>query len=154
MKKITLFIFAILFISLNTFAQKGYQAQFSQPNSNEYQISFSVTDWNLATVVFDGVNYQQINFSSSAITKEKGWAELPFISASIQLSAQKNVDLSIIYTEFTDYSLDYPLVPSRGGISRSQDPSTIPYEIAPASIVDKFYPADWHLPKNPTLFAM
>jgi gingipain R len=149
MKKITLFFLALVFISLNTFAQKGYQAQFSQPNSNEYQISFSITEWNLEYVVFDGVNYQQINFSSSAITKDKGWAELHFVNSSIQLPAQKNVDLSITYTEFTDYQLDFPLVPSKGTISRSQDPNSIPYQIDIASMVDKFYPGELATAEEP-----
>ena len=149
MKKTFLFFIAFFAIAISSFAHKGYEAKFSQPSSNEYQISFTITDWNLEKVKYDGVIYQQIVFSSSAVTQEKGWAELPFVSATIQLPAQKNVDLSVTYTEFTDYQLDFPLVPSRGVIYRNQDPGTIPYQIAPASMVNQFYPAQLAVAEEP-----
>jgi len=145
MKKTFFFFVAIFVFATSLFAQKGYEAKFSQPGSNEYQVTFTVTDWNLTNVVYDGVSFKKLVFSSSAVTQEVGWAELPFISASIQLPARKNVDLNVTYTEFTDYQLDFPLVPSRGVIYRNQDPNTIPYQIAPESVMDKFYPG--HLAK-------
>ncbi|MDR2970971.1 MAG: C25 family cysteine peptidase [Bacteroidales bacterium] len=141
MKKIILSVIFALICTLS-FAQKGFEAKFSQPSSTEYQVSFSVTNWNIETVQFDGVNFQQIVFSSSTVTQEKGWAELPFISAAIQLPAKKNVDVEVVYSDYTDYTLSFPLVPSRGTIIRNQDPTTIPYEIAPESMIDKFYPGN------------
>ena len=146
--KRSLLSFLLLMAYVFTYA-KDYEAKFSQPSSSEYQISFELKDWSLTNVEFDGVNFQQIIFGSSVATEEKGWAELPFISASIQLPAKKNVDLSIVYTDYIDYQLDYPLVPSRGPISRSQDPSTIPYEIDPASIIDAFYPNQLAIAEDP-----
>ncbi|MCL2245762.1 MAG: C25 family cysteine peptidase [Lentimicrobiaceae bacterium] len=140
-KSIFFFIIFALFCTFS-YAQKGFEAKFSQPSNTEYQVTFSVTDWSLQNAQFDGVNYAQIVFNSSTVTQEKGWAELPFISASIQLPAQKNVDIRVIHTEYTDYQLEFPLVPSRGVIYRNQDPTTIPYEIAPASIVNRFYPEE------------
>ncbi|MDR2085445.1 MAG: C25 family cysteine peptidase [Bacteroidales bacterium] len=147
MKRI-LFSLILIVACISSYA-KGYETNFSQPNSNEYQISFEITDWNLKNVVFDGVEFQKIIFNASTVTEEKGWAELPFISGSIQLPARKNVDLSIIYLDYTDYKLDYPLVPSRGVIYRNQDPSAIPYEIDPASIVDAFYPNNLAIAEEP-----
>jgi hypothetical protein len=140
--------FLLVMTCIFTYAN-GYEAKFSQPSNNEYQISFELKDWNLINVEYEDVNFQQIIFGSSVATEEKGWAELPFISASVQLPAKKNVDLSIVYTDYTDYQLDYPLVPSRGTISRSQDPSTIPYEIDPASIIDAFYPNQLAIAEDP-----
>ena len=128
---------------------KGYEAKFSQTNSSEYQISFELKNWNLATVELSGTTFQQIIFDASTVTEDKGWAELPFISGSIQLPAKKNVDLNVTYTDYTDYQLDYPLVPSRGVIYRNQEPETIPYEIDPASIVNKFYPANLAIAEEP-----
>jgi len=57
------------------------------------------------------------------------------------LPPDKNVHSQIVDSEYKEYQLDYPLVPSRGTIYRNQNPETIPYQINPASIVDKFYPA-------------
>ena len=142
MKKFFFLSVILALFSMFAYAQKGYEVKFSQPQSNEYQLSFQLTDWNLTKVEFGGVTYQQIVFNSSTVTQEKGWAELPFISASVQLPAQKNVDLSVTYTRYTDYDLNFPLVPSRGSFNRNQDPGTIPYVIDPASIVNQFYPVE------------
>ena len=147
-KTITLSVILALFCTFS-FAQKEFEAKFSQPSDTEYQVAFSLKDWSIQHVQFDGKDFQQIVFNNSTVTKEKGWAELPFITASIQLPAQKDVDLSVILTEYTDYQLDFPLVPSRGGISRNQDTSTIPYEIDAASIVDKFYPDNLAVAEEP-----
>jgi gingipain R len=149
MKKFTLFFVIITCFFVSSFAAKGYEVKFSQANANEYQLSFTLTEWNMQHVQFDGVDFQQIIFSSSAVTKKTGWAELPFISASVQLPAQKNVDLSVIYSNYTDYQLNFPLVPSRGVINRSQDLSTIPYRIDPASIVNIFYPNELAVAEEP-----
>ena len=148
MKKSILFSF-ILFCTITFSFAEGFDARFSQPNSNEYQISFSLTDWNLKNVVYDGVQYQQILFARSTVTNEKGWAELPFITASVQLPAQKDVDLSVVYTDYQDFQLEYPLLPSRGTIIRNQDPSTVPYQIDPNSLVDMFYPASIAVAEEP-----
>ncbi len=53
---------------------------------------------------------------------------------------RKDVDLNITYVDYIDIPLEHPLLPSRGTIYRNQDPSQIPYEISPESLVDEFYP--------------
>ncbi|MCL1850512.1 MAG: C25 family cysteine peptidase [Bacteroidetes bacterium] len=147
-KSITFSVILALFCTFS-FAQRGYNVNFSQPNPSEYQISFEVTQWNLQNVQFDGVQYQQIIFSRSTVTNEKGWAELPFVTASVQLPAQKDVDLNVVYTEYQDIQLNDPLLPSRGTILRNQDPSTIPYQIDPNSLVNSFYPASIAIAEEP-----
>jgi len=141
MKRFSTLLLFVATIFVATIAQ-DYQTVFSQSKDGEYKVSFSINDWKLGTLQTENVVYQTIIFSSSTLTNKKGWAELPFISASIQLPARKNVDLRINYSDYTDYVLNYPLLPSRGTIYRNQNPSDIPYVIDPASVVDKFYPAD------------
>ena len=138
MKKITLI--ALLLYAFAGYGQRGYNVTFEQHSEDVYQLNFDVTHWEICPVFYDGVQYQQIIFSNTVVTDKKGWAELPVISSAIQLPAQKNVDLNVVYTEYSDYQLDFPLLPSKGIIYRDKNPSTIPYEIAPASVVDKFYP--------------
>jgi len=99
-------------------------------------------DYRISETIKNGVTYSQIEFEGKVVTKEKGYAELPFIHASVQLSDDRNVSLEITSTDYVDYRLDYPLLPSRGTIYRNQDPSQIPYEIASESIMDDFYPGD------------
>ncbi|MDD2204699.1 MAG: C25 family cysteine peptidase [Bacteroidales bacterium] len=136
------FIMAVaLLLSCSLIYAAGYDAKYSKPAANEHQIDFALQDWSLRNVVLNGTTYQQIVFDASTVLDKKGWAELPFISAAIQLPANKNVDVVVSYTEYEDYNLDYSLVPSRGVLYRNQNIEEIPYEIDPNSLVNKFYPS-------------
>lgn len=133
-------LFCLSLFVISAYAQKDYTVRFSQSASNNYQLKFSIDDWKLEKVTLDGNIYEKILFSQSTVTQDEGYAELPFISASVQLLPDKDVDLKIISTEYEDIILDYPLVPSRGIIFRNQDPTHIPYKIAQSAMVNQFYP--------------
>ncbi|HOY39096.1 MAG TPA: C25 family cysteine peptidase [Bacteroidales bacterium] len=133
-------IAAVLLLTANAFAQQGFYAGFSQPHENVYEISFDLADWSLNQVTHDGVIYQTIAMGTSAVCDKKGWAELPVISAAIQLPPEKDVDIAVAEASYYDIQLQHPMLPSRGIIARSEDPSTIPYWTDPASLVDEFYP--------------
>ncbi len=138
--KITLLF--IVFGSTLLFATSGYNVSFSQPISGEINLDFDLENYNVEQITKDGVTYSTINFENSVTTKKRGFAELPFIHAAVQLSETKNVTTEIITNDYVEYQLDHPLLPSRGTIYRNQDPSSIPYEIANESIVDEFYPGN------------
>ena len=148
MKKhlLTLFLFSSCLL---LFAGNGFKAKFNQPAQNKYEISFELADWSLKEVTASGQTFQKIVFDGSAVTEKKGWAELPFISASVQLPNDKDVDMEIIEGQYVDIQLSYPLLPSRGTIYRNQDPSKIAYKIAPASKTNEFYPADLSVMESP-----
>ena len=148
MKRVSILLFALITTIFVVNAQ-DYQIRFSQENYREYQVSFSMKDWGLETFKTENAVFQKIVFSSSARTIEKGWAEIPFVNASIQLPAGKNVDMSVEYTDYQDFVLDYPILPSRGVISRSQDPALIPFEIDSKSVVDGFYPFETAITTEP-----
>ncbi len=151
MKK--LYLFVLLFLSsFLLFSQKSYDASFNQKASDVYEITFTVQDFDLNEVNIDGNIFTKIDMGVSVSSQKQGWAELPFISASIALPAQKDVDLNITYTNYVDIPLDYPLLPSRGVIYRNQDPSQIPYVIAPESIIDEFYPSENVVMEDPFIF--
>ncbi|MDY0324291.1 MAG: C25 family cysteine peptidase, partial [Candidatus Carbobacillus sp.] len=77
------------------------------------------------------------------------WAELPFIGIPVQLSPNRNIDISITETDFVDIQLSEPLLPSRGVIMRNQNPDEIPYEIDPESLIDEWYPLDMYQTTDP-----
>jgi gingipain R len=149
MKRIVFSIILIVSV-LCTFAQsfthpsgtQPYTVSYSQPQPGVHQLTFEIHDYSIGEVTHDGVTYSKINFASSTTTELKGWAELPFVSAAIQLPANKDVELEITEGTITSMPLDYPIVPSRGVIYRNQDPSEIPYEVNPASRLEENYPAD------------
>ncbi len=139
MKKL-IFTLIISIFAFSGLAQKDFTVSFNQPKSNSYRIHMEVANWKILPVTRNGVNYEKLVFSSSTVTEQKGWAELPFISTSIQLPSQKNVDLKIVSSTFRDIVLGHPLLPSRGTIYRNQNPDEIPYCIDDNSLVNAFYP--------------
>jgi len=141
MKKLLLSIFLLVgFISLQ--AKDGFEVKYDKLSATTSQIQFNLGNFDLRPVNLSNTDFTKIVFGGSVKTKDQGFAELPFIHASVQLDALQNVSLEVTGSEFTDYDLDFPLVPSRGVIYRNQDPSQIPYTIAPQSIVNQFYPGD------------
>ncbi|OFX19784.1 MAG: hypothetical protein A2033_18435 [Bacteroidetes bacterium GWA2_31_9] len=138
--------FAMLVTSLNVFSQvitkknSGFEVVYNQNKSSEFTLDINLSKYKLEVVEKNGIEYTSIVYDHNIKLEKKGWADLPFISTSVQLSNDKNVSLEVIDEEFEEIELDKPLLPSRGVIYRNQNPSKIPYEIDPQSIVNEFYP--------------
>ena len=147
MKRIVFSIILIVSV-LFTFAQshsqqagnQPYTVSYAQPQPGVHQLTFEILDYSIGEVTHDGVTYSKINFASTTTTQLKGWAELPYVSAAIQLPADKDVDMEIVPMEPTTYTLSHQMVPSRGVIYRNQNPAEIPYEVNPASMTETDYP--------------
>jgi hypothetical protein len=139
MKKLVFTI--LLLISFVTFSTAGsHHAEFTRVSPTISQIKLTINDFSFETVNFDGVDFTQIAYPAGVTTTDAGFAELPFVNANVQIDPLKNIRFEMIENQYTDYTLDFPLVPSRGIIYRNQDPGQIPYFIAPESLVDAFYP--------------
>ncbi|NQV18848.1 MAG: hypothetical protein HQ534_09930, partial [Armatimonadetes bacterium] len=141
-KKLMFILLLPVFTLTAMFASNGFEVYFDQTGSTQFELNYLLDDYRISEIIKDGITYSQIEFEGKVATKEKGYAELPFIHASVQLSDDRNVSLEITSTDYVDYKLDYPLLPSRGTIYRNQDPALIPYEIDDESITDEFYPGD------------
>jgi len=140
MKSFILSLLLVSGISIIGFSQ-GFEVNYNGSVSGEHELNFSLTDYQLTTVNHGGVAYANIQFDGTVVTKKQGFAELPYIHASVMLDPQKNVDLSIVPVTYVDVVLDYPLLPSKGVLYRCGDsPESIPYSIDPKSIVDQWYP--------------
>ncbi|MBC8416329.1 MAG: agmatine deiminase, partial [Candidatus Cloacimonetes bacterium] len=142
LRNVVLLSLLLLLSATGLFASQGFEVSFNQPVSSEYDLEFELGDYRLNETQKNGKMFTEIDFAGSVVTNKKGFAALPYIHASVQLSNDRNVTTEIISTDYVEYSLNYPLLPSRGIIYRNQDPSTIPYEIADESIIDEFYPKD------------
>ncbi len=138
MKRILILSLAFLFSGC-LFAQNGYDLSFQQ-SAQEIEITFDLGDYEVSSIIKDNEEFSNIIFDGSIVTTRKGFAELPYIHASIMLALDKNYSMEILETVYEDIKLDYPMLPSRGVIYRNQDPDKIPYQIDDKSIVDAFYP--------------
>jgi len=139
MRKLLLsFLFVVTATGL--FAGNGSDISYEQVNSSKARLTFGVMEYQLNNATLNGEIFTTIDFESSIATKDRGFAELPFLSTNIQLSANKNVDINVVDAQYEEIQLTAPLKPSRGVIYRDQNPESIPYTIDPSSIKDEWYP--------------
>lgn len=140
MKKIISLL--LIFSTLSLFAGNGFTTEFSKTSEKEYTLTFHLGDYSLQNVTLSGQDFTKIKFAGSVTTMQKGWAELPFISTSVQLPDEQDMDFEIIGSDYEEIQLSRPLVPSRGSFSRSDNPRNIPYVVAPESRINEFYPLE------------
>ncbi len=141
MKKLFLTIVFVFFLRV-IFADPGCDVQYNEPREGVYELTFEIGDFQLKKTTLDALTFTKILFESGVTTKLKGYAELPFVHASVMIDPVKNVNIVITPGEYEDFVLENPCVPSRGVIYRDTDPATVPYVIDPNSITDKWYPAN------------
>jgi len=145
-----LFLSIILIFSvISLFASKGFDVGYEQSGSSTHTLDFNISDFQISEVTHDGTIFTKIIFDGSVTTEIKGYAELPYVHATVMISPNKNINLEIIGGEYVEYNLNYPLLPSRGVIYRTQNPDEIPYVIDPGSIVDAWYPKDLAVNNDP-----
>ena len=125
MKRILILSLVFLFSGF-LFAQNGYDLSFQQ-SSQEIEITFDLGDYDVSRIKKDNDEFSNIVFDGSIVTTKKGYAELPYIHASVMLALDKNYSLEIVEANYEDISLNFPLLPSRGVIYRNQHPDEIPY---------------------------
>ncbi len=131
----------LIIVSLSGFLfARDYQIEYQNPVAGVHQLTFNLDQYQITTVTTNEGIFSKIRFSSSTVLQKKGYAELPFVHATIQIAPLKNVRLNIVRTQYEEINLEHAMLPSRGVIYRNQDPDTIPYWTDPQSIVDAFYP--------------
>jgi len=141
MKKLLLIVLLCIIPIILT-ASAGFEVNYDQPQSDIYRLIFELGEYQISEITINGITYSKIDFDGSITTNRKGFAELPILSAAVQLPPQKNVDIILNSESYKEITLNYPLLPSRGVIYRNQDPSTIPFIIDPRSVTDNWYPEE------------
>lgn len=148
-KKLCFFITlitSVLFVAAQTFSQhrgeQPYVVSYAQPQPGVHQITFEVLNVDVEDVTLNGVTYSRIALGNVPVTEKKGWAELPILSASIQLPNDRDVEMEVSTPSVAVIQLSNPIVPSRGTIYRNQDPNSIPYKTAQESRTMELYPAN------------
>ena len=78
-------VIAVLFSFSFVMASEGYDVKFNQTKEDVYELNFSLGNYDLTEINIDGTTYSKILFDGSVYTQLKGFAQLPMISASVQL---------------------------------------------------------------------
>lgn len=141
MKRI-LSLLLLVGLCAQAWAADAFEVQYYKKNTASHQLDFTLGNYSVKTKVIDGKKYSFIATSQQVKLNKKGYAELPYMHASVALANNHNVHLQVTDIRYQEIELDFPLLPSRGTIYRNQHPENIPYEIDPASITNSWYPAE------------
>ncbi len=90
----------------------------------------------------DDQDFTGLYMDHASLMLEKGKPALPFMSGMIMIAQDQKPVLEVIKTRFTEISVKKPVVPSRGAILRSVDPSTVPFKQGAVYKKNAWFPAD------------
>ena len=139
----------------NKFEQQNnaFRVEYTQQMQDEAVINFNLHEsFAIKTVEHNGVRYSTIDFENGVNTFKKGFAELPMVNVNLLIDNKNDIQVSVVEDDYIEVKLDYPMLPSRGTIYRNQDPKSIPYVIAPESVVDAWYPESFVEASEPFIF--
>ena len=88
-------------------AANGYDVKFKQQSNSVSTLSFTISDYDFEQVKLNGTDFTQIMFDGNVVTKEAGFAELPFVNANVQLHAVNNVSMEVNPLSYTDIQVDF-----------------------------------------------
>jgi len=137
-KKILVVMLVLLFSQAAHTAQ-SYKTTYSAVRGGTSQLNFTLDDFQIKTTCINGTIYSVIVGAGDVSIDQKGYADLPFFNANLQLAFNKNVSVRP-EGSYEEIELKYPLLPSRGTIYRDQNPDQIAYKIDPASLTDNWFP--------------
>lgn len=120
--------------------------------SQDYKISYTyeketinveitLNSYSIGEILTSDGTFSRIKIGSTTPFENKGWAELPFASTTINLN-EEDANIEITSTDFHEIHLDHPLIPSRGTIYRNQKQDSIPYFISSEANNNEFYPKE------------
>jgi len=152
MKKITLIFLAFIFIFVNINAQNQQIVvgnHYTNPNEVTLvaergvstTIKFDVSELNLMDVRTNYGNATAIFSGKAPLILEAGVPEIFYLPSAIIIPDVGAAELEITYGEYTDIE-NIDLVPSKGNLSRSIDPNTIPYVKGEVYNQDAFFPGE------------
>lgn len=124
------------------FAYEGHGVQESKADAQGYTIkadnqddgSILVTyelqgEPEVSTVFKQGKLYSYFNISGLLPQGEKGMPEILYRQANLLVDANTEYGVEIVESDFREFKLRHPYLPSRGVITRSEDPNKVPYTI-------------------------
>ncbi|MBC8215015.1 MAG: hypothetical protein H8E64_00680, partial [Candidatus Marinimicrobia bacterium] len=131
---ITTFVFSETMV-INT---NEFSVQVLNSNDQQTTISYDFGSYNRFPVEINGETYYRLHVENEAVTFDSAAPELPKITRSIIISDDAKVKVNVIEYEYTEYQ--FPIVPSKGLILRTQNPDEVPYTFGDIYQQDTEYP--------------
>ena len=150
----------LLFISLSFSADWN---DMSSSNSIEPEFSLEQVSGSSSTIrlSLEGYYSDYISLDNQIFTKifveggtsilKEGAPELPQLSKSLIIPDESNMSIRVIESEYIDVN-DIDIIPSKGNLSRSVNPSDIDYVFSDIYKKDEFYPNNLAYLREPYIF--
>ena len=117
-------------------------------NISTSTVEFTLDGFKLIDVSTDKGDAFIVKVDGGASIMELGSPDLHQLTASVIIPDDKNMDIRIISSEFTEYN-NILIAPSKGNLSREVNPSEIPYEWNDVYDRDEFFPEKLAELRNP-----
>lgn len=147
MKKIFILLagvgFTSLFAQQNIIFQNTNQGKFNFVSGDEFEseINFTMGDvMSKAVSTSNGTAYTISTLNGTPIL-EAGYPDLPKMTTSIIVPDDQNMQVQVVSSEYVDFT-NIDIAPSKGTLSRTIDPSTVPFNYGDVYNHDVFYPFD------------
>lgn len=137
MKKIV-FLLANVLLSASIYGQASCKVL----SDNAHQTVIDIQVGALRQIPVETPNGIEVKISVDHGTPllQKGNPDLPKLVYSVMIPNQSNSEVSVIESDFTDYT-SIAVAPGKGRISRPINPSSIPYTYGPVYQQNDFFPA-------------
>jgi hypothetical protein len=112
-------------------------------NSTPYsvQLEITVNGYSIRKMKALGQDVIAVYIPGCAMIMQKGAPELPKFAKLIQIASSNGVELIVNQKEEIDRELEYPIIPSKGHLTRDINPADVPDEFGPIYEEDAFWPA-------------
>jgi gingipain R len=112
-----------------------------EDDGNRSVIEITLGGFDATPVDIEGEEYFLINLPREGLAKEVGLPQLPNVRRSLIIPDDRAMSVKVLDSEFVDYR-DMPVAPSKGYISRTVDPASVPYTFADFYQNGGTYPAE------------
>lgn len=118
----------------------GQSVQLVRDGGNSPLLKFSLGRYSLETVMVDGQLYTRLEAQGGVLTTRKGFGEVPFYHASLQVAPDRIFRAEIQDEHCLEIPLPYPLLPSKGVCYRNQALDSVPLTWDPLAVDAGFFP--------------
>ncbi len=109
--------------------------QLAGQTDSEIYVTFNFSEFEIEN---DGV-YTAVDIPGSTPILKTGAPDLKKVTTALIVDDLKDMEVEVIHADFTEYQ-DVFMLPSKGNLLRTVDPSTVPYNEGPAYSMNAFFP--------------
>jgi gingipain R len=119
-------------------SQSSNSVEMISESENGLRVRVKLGNFNKQSVEINGKTYFAVNLKEGSVLTEKGNPALPKFTRSIMIPGTSDFVARVVSSKYEDINL--PIIPSKGLISRNQNPDEVEYSFSSLYSKDSFYP--------------